>query len=97
MWQHWNKVLHKELDNQVLILEAKLNIQVSELYSLGLGAFALSMALMKLCLPVLPHLPQAHIAHWLDTAQIAKEHKAKMKARPYRQEHQYMQMWLVRD
>jgi len=91
MWQHWNKALHREPNNQALILDAEINIHITELYSLGPGAFSLSMALMKHFLPELVQLPQGCKAHWIDSVQIAKECKDRLKARPYHQECQYMQ------
>jgi len=95
MWQHHNKILHKALDNQALILEVEINLWVTKLYNLGPQAFALSAALMKHMLPDLLQLPKAYKAHWVELAHIAKAKIDKMKAGPYHQECHYMQTWLI--
>jgi len=96
MWQHQNKVLHEEPDNQALILEVKINIRATKLYNLGPQAFTLSAALMKHTLPALLQLPKDYKAHWVELSHIAKARRDKMKAGPYHQEHWYMQIWLIK-
>jgi len=67
-----NEALHEDPKNQPQILEAEVNQNIMELYSLGPGAFANSTAMFKHLLVELLQLPQAYKSHWVEMAKIAK-------------------------
>jgi len=71
MRHNQNQVLHKEPDNQALILEHEINNKVTKMYQLGPGAFITGATLLKHLLPDLLQLPLAYKNHWLDSAKIA--------------------------
>jgi len=94
-WDMCNEALHEDPENQPQILEAEVNQDVTELYSLGPGAFANSTAIFKHLLGELLQLPHAYKSHWVEMAKIAKAQKDRRKAGPYQQECRSMQIWLT--
>jgi len=95
MWQHWNNMLHKNLENQIRILETETNMKVTKLYTLGPSAFTIGNTLLKHPLSELLQLPHAYKKHWVETATRAKEWQDRWKAGPYQSECRAMQIWLM--
>jgi len=82
MWQHWNKALHEDPENQPQILEAEVNQNIMELYGLGPRVFANSTGMFKHPFVELLQLPHAYKNHWVEMAKIAKARKDREKVGP---------------